>query len=196
MKQQLIKKVNEYLVNVFEKDKKRLNHTHRVKEMALKLGEIHHVDLYKLELASLLHDFTKNDSMDDIIDLAKRKFSEEDLKGVPVGCLHAYSACVKAELVFGVEDQEILNAITYHCSGRVFKSKVEQVIFISDYIEESRMFVDESLRDMAKDDLDLVTYHILNFTINYLKSKNEDVSKLSKDALAYYKKKAEVINER
>ncbi|MFP4477868.1 MAG: bis(5'-nucleosyl)-tetraphosphatase (symmetrical) YqeK [Candidatus Izemoplasmatales bacterium] len=196
MKDKLIEDIKDYLVNVFKSDQKRLTHTHHVKDMALKLGKIHGVDLFKLEVACLLHDFTKNDPLEDTLKMARRKFTERDLDGVADGCLHAYSATVKAELVFAIKDQEILDAINYHCSGRIFKSKVEQVVFISDYIEESRVFVDESLRDMAKKNLDLATYHIFNFSIKYLKKKNQSVSKFSEDALAYYKKKVEVINER
>ncbi|MDA3932120.1 MAG: bis(5'-nucleosyl)-tetraphosphatase (symmetrical) YqeK [Tenericutes bacterium] len=196
MKSNLIENIISYLVNVFESDQDRLNHTLSVRDMALKLGKIHSVDLFRLEVAALLHDFTKNESIDDAFEMAKKKFSEDELKQIPQGCLHAYSAAGKAELVFSIDDQEIIDAIIYHCTGRIFKSRVEQIVFISDYIEESRAFVDESLRDMAIKDLDLVTYHIFNNSVGYLEKKNRNVSALSKDALSYYKNKTEVINER
>ncbi|QWC00491.1 bis(5'-nucleosyl)-tetraphosphatase (symmetrical) YqeK [Mycoplasmatota bacterium] len=196
MNDKIIGDIYTYLNKTFEFDTHRLRHTFNVRDMALKLGKIYHADLDKLEIASLLHDFTKNNSVENSFKIASEKFNQETLDTVPKGCLHAYSAAVQASKLFSISDSEILDAITYHCSGRIFKSIIEQIVFISDYIEESRDFVDDSLREIAYKDLDLATYHIFSYTIEYLENKNWTVSSLSKEAYSYYKNKMEVINER
>jgi nicotinate-nucleotide adenylyltransferase len=163
--------------------------------MALILGEIYQVNLDRISIAALLHDATKYDEMNQTQDMLEAKMGPEALKDVPIGCLHAYSAGLLGKEYFHISDQDIINAINYHCSGRKAMSLLEQIIFVSDYIEETRTFVDESLRTIAKKDIDLATRIIFQQTINYLQKNKRYVSPLTIEALAYYKNKTEVMNE-
>jgi nicotinate-nucleotide adenylyltransferase len=191
----LIVKIKIYLNHRLKKNLDRLNHIYSVLKMALLLGEIYQVDLEKITIAALLHDVTKYDNLDQSKAMLETKMGQKALNDVPTGCLHAYSAGLLAKEHFHISDQDIINAIIYHCSGRKAMSLLEQIIFVSDYIEETRTFVDESLRTLAKKDIDLATRIIFQQTINYLQNNKRYVSPLTIEALAYYKNKTEAMNE-
>jgi len=191
----IINKIDAYLKSAFEDNQERLNHIYFVRDMAVFLGKIHDVSIDKLTVAALLHDATKDDDLDNIKAHVSSFVSDEEIRDIPKGCLHAYSARVLANKKFHITDEDILNAITYHCSCRPSMSKLEQIIFISDYIEESRAFVGDDLRLLARKDLDLTTYKIISQTIDYLQENRQKVSRLTYEALKFYQKQTEVINE-
>ena len=52
--------------------------------------------------------------------------------------------------VFNIDDEEILNAIKYHTTGRENMSILEKVIYMADLIEEGRSFPKvEELRELT-----------------------------------------------
>ena len=54
--------------------------------------------------------------------------------------LHGPVGAWIAEKEFGVTDEDILNAIRYHTTGRAEMCKLEKIIFIADMIEPNRKF--------------------------------------------------------
>ena len=62
---------------------------------------------------------------------------------------------IRAKHEFSISDNEVLEAIRVHTTGKVHMSKLDKVIFLADYIEPNRDFpgVDE-LRKVAAQDLD------------------------------------------
>lgn len=189
MELQVLNDIKLYIERILKNNPNRLQHILSVRDKALELAKIYHVDLIKVEIAALLHDATKHLPMEKTIEWAKHMMSEENIETIPKGCLHAYSAAYLARHKFHIADDDILHAIMYHCSGRLAMSKLEQVIYVSDFIEDLRTFVDPELRSLALIDLDLTTYKIIKRTIEYLESKDQYVSNLTYDALTYYQKK-------
>ena len=194
MTEKTIVNIYEFLENQFLHNQSRLKHILAVLEVALDLGEIFGVDKEKIKISALMHDSTKNKTFQENIDLASKMFSEDELKDVPKPCLHAYSASALARTKFNVTDQDILNAITYHCSGRINMSVLEKVIFVADFIEESRDFVEDYIKETAYKNLDLATYLIMKETENYLIKNNRRVSKLTTEAIEAYEN-LEVLND-
>lgn len=191
----LIENINEYLEKEFLHNQTRLKHIKAVLKVAVDLGEIFGVNKERLTVAALLHDSTKIKSFQENYVLAGKMFSNDDLKVVPKPCLHAYSATSLAYYMFNVQDQDILNAITYHCSGRANMSLLEKCIFVADFIEESRDFVEDYIKETAYKDLDLATYLIMKETENYLIKNNRKVSKLTIEAIEKYEN-SEGLNDR
>jgi predicted HD superfamily hydrolase involved in NAD metabolism len=194
MTEKTIINIYEFLENQFLHNQSRLKHILAVLKVALDLGEIFGVDKDKITISALMHDSTKNKTFQENLDLASKMFSEGELKIVPAPCLHAYSAAALAKIEFGISDQEILNAITYHCSGRLNMSVLEKVIFVADFIEESRDFVEDYIKETAYKNLDLATYLIMKETENYLIKNNRRVSKLTTEAIEAYEN-LEVLND-
>jgi len=192
----MIEKIERYLKKTFGENSHRFEHIMNVKKVAVMLAEIHNLDENKVIISALLHDATKSFSHHKNLEMIKDDFSVEDIKALPASCLHAYSASVLAKNVFGIVDEEILNAIKYHCAGRPKMSKLEQIIFVSDFIEEGRDFVDDEIKELAKTNLTKATYEIMIKTKEYLIKNNRVVAQTTEIAIEEYKKELEELNDR
>ena len=186
----LIDEIEQYLQFKFKNKKSRLKHIYNVKKVAITLGNIYNADIPSVIVASYLHDATKYDNIG-IDDLKSIEINNED---VPKACIHAYTACNLAKARFNIEDIDILNAIKYHCSGRIKMSLLEKIIYVSDFIEEGREFTSNELRDIAMTNLDEAVYLIMIQTKEYLFSNNLKLSRLTEEAIPYYKKNSEEFN--
>ena len=94
---------------------------------------------------------------------------------------------------YNVSDCEILSAIYYHTTGKPDMNLLEQIIFVSDYIEPERTHSDKLpvYRRMVMEDLNLVTAKILKDTVKYLKKqadKDVIIDPLTQETYAFYKK--------
>lgn len=131
-------------------------HTLGVCEVAVELAEKFGTDKQKAYLAALLHDCAKYMDTDKQLEYAKKLYvtlNEEDLECPPV--IHAPLGAEIARAEYGIDDEEVLNAIKYHTVARENMSKLDKIIYTADMIEPTRNFdgVDE-LRRIAFEDLD------------------------------------------
>ena len=97
---------------------------------------------------------------------------------------------------YGITDEEILSAITWHTTGKDNMTDLEKIVFCADYIEPSRTKQPhlEELRSIALSDLDMLTFRILEDTVEYLKAKSLDcIDDNTITAYNFYKK---LIEER
>ena len=122
---------------------KRYAHTVGVEKMAVKLGQLLLPGkLSELRAAALLHDVTKEISFEEQTLLSKRfdyDFTEDDLKAPQI--LHSLTAQYAAMTEFSeFATDEIISAITKHTLGDVQMSIFDEIIFISDFIEEGRKY--------------------------------------------------------
>jgi predicted HD superfamily hydrolase involved in NAD metabolism len=181
----MIQAVRRKVETKLKKDQQRLKHVIGVYETALKLAKIYKVDENYVAIASLYHDYTKNDSIEDQIQL----LSEEEIKkyiDYPV-IYHALSASKQLEKDFNVKNEEILNSIKSHVWGRPYMSIYEKIVFVSDYCEPNRTFIDTaSLYILAARDIDLAVLKSMELTLNYLKRQNIKPSKEQLEAYTYY----------
>ncbi len=187
----LLETIENHLKDVFKDHPERFRHIQNVKKVAVALGEVYKARIPDVIAASYLHDITKNLSDEENIRLAGNLYSED----VPKACAHAYAACNLAREKFLIDDEDILNAIKYHCSGRKAMSLLEKIIFVSDFIEEGRDFVDEELRKKASDNLDATVLVIMKRTKEYLLKNNLPFSSLTEEAIQYYEKELEELND-
>ncbi|MBD7983092.1 bis(5'-nucleosyl)-tetraphosphatase (symmetrical) YqeK [Sporosarcina sp. Sa2YVA2] len=121
---------------------KRYEHVLRVADTAKNLAVKFNVSAEKAEQAALFHDiakFMEPAHMREIIenDGDSREFSLFDFHHE---LWHASAGRIIAREEFGVADQDILNAIRYHTTGRAGMSTLEKVIYIADLIEPGREF--------------------------------------------------------
>ena len=187
----LIEEIETYLEKKFQYKKSRLKHIYNVKKVAITLGKRYNADIPSVVVASYLHDATKIDSLEENIKLAGNLIEE----GMPQACIHAYAACNLAKDKFNINDQDILNAIKYHCSGRKAMSLLEKIIYVSDFIEEGRDFVHDDLRKVASENIDQAVYLIMLQTKAYIKKQEQEFSNLTEEAIQYYKMKLEELND-
>ncbi len=119
---------------------KRMRHTEGVIAMAKKLASRHFPDLNAdtVELCALLHDFTKEYSVTEHLDVLAGyglAATEEELRTNEL--LHARTAAEIAHHVYGF-DTEVCDAVRSHTTGAPAMSPLASVICLADFIEEGR----------------------------------------------------------
>ncbi len=122
---------------------KRLNHTLEVEKMAARLGELYmpeRVDI--LRAAALLHDVTKEYSFEKQLQICHDFgiiISKQDM--LKPKTIHAKTAALIIPSEFPeFADDEVVSAVRWHTSGRADMRIAEKLIFLADYIDESRTY--------------------------------------------------------
>lgn len=184
-----------YKLKKYEKEirdrigEKRFLHTLRVRDTALELAKLHGVDQEKAEIAGFLHDCAKIRDYEKLMKAAKENkllLTKEMLKAPQI--IHSYLGAIYARKLYGIEDEEILNAITYHTTGRANMSDLEKIIFLADYIEPMRNFDGvEKARELARLDLDAAMYFALNNTLKFLVDHDTYIVPATVTARNFYK---------
>ena len=124
---------------------KRYAHTRAVEKEAARLGGIYLPErVAALRASALLHDITKKESLEKQLQLC-REFGimteKADLLSPSV--FHARTAAAVAERDFpDYVDEEILGGIRWHTTGRAGMTVFESLVYLADYIEETRTFDD------------------------------------------------------
>lgn len=170
---------------------KRFEHTQGVAGEAVKLAKLYGVDEKKAYLAGLLHDCAKDYSGKDKLRMCEKLGIELDSIMINQSDLtHSFLGAVLAKDMFGIEDEEILNGIKYHTTGRAGMSDLEKIIYLADFFEPSRAYFEgrDEIKRLAYENLDRAVAFSLEHTINYNKKKNRLIHPLSLEALEYYKK--------
>lgn len=110
-------------------------------------------------------------------------------EGVPSPVMHQYSGAYVARTHFGVTDENLLNAIRYHTSGRAGMSQAEMLLYLCDMLEEGRDFegVEELRRAFYEGDLSHAMLAALEHQITYLNACGGDIYPLTKQAYLYLK---------
>lgn len=144
----LIDKISLYAQGVLEE--KRFRHSVRVAEYAASLSEVYSVDKEAAYLAGISHDICKNSKDRLLLSLAKRDGDPIlDIEKKKPSLLHGRAGAVLLRDDFGVEDQEVLEAVKNHTFGIPGASDLTLLIYVSDKIEPGRGYNAGSLREIA-----------------------------------------------
>ncbi len=150
----------------------RYQHTLGVEFTAACLAMRYGADVYKAELAGLLHDCAKMYSGQELIRLCAEAGVEltEGEKAAPK-VLHAVYGPVLAKQRYGVDDVEILSAIRWHTTGRENMALLDKIIYTADFIEPCREMITilPEIRSLAFKDLTYAVFRIAEETIPYVK---------------------------
>jgi predicted HD superfamily hydrolase involved in NAD metabolism len=166
-------------------------HSLGVEEVACDMAVIYGYDMEKAALAGILHDCAKYLSDEDLI-------SECEKYGLPISAierkcaflLHAKVGAFYARVMYGIEDEEILDSITYHTTGRPEMTILEKIIFTADYIEPYRKPLPRinEIREAAYSELDRAIVMILENTLGYLRESDGEIDTVTVDTFHYYQK--------
>lgn len=140
-----------------------LNVAKSAKELAEKFG----ADPQKAYTAGILHDSCKNlESSEQLKYLLENNVALSEYELAAPKLFHAVCGRVFAEKEIGCEDEEILNAIRYHTTGRSNMTLLEKIVFIADFISDERNYDGvEIMREKAFRSLDEAIVEGLSFTI-------------------------------
>lgn len=170
-------------------DDKRFHHTLGVAYTATALAMRYDVDLKKAEMAGLLHDCARCMDNDKSLRFCKKyNISITDVEKRNPFLLHGKVGSYMAENKFHIQDEDVLNAILNHTTGRPGMSMLEKIVFIADYIEPSRKKQPnlKGIRKLAFEDIDAALVWILKDTLEYLDGKNGEIDPMTQKTYDYY----------
>lgn len=148
----------------------RFNHSVEVAKSAVYLAEKYGGDKEKMYVAGLLHDVLKEADREEIFRLVE-KYSM-NLSVLEQKTPKLWHAPVGAEYIrneLNIQDDEIINAVKYHTTGRKNMTLSDKILFIADFISADRDYngADE-MRERAEISLEHAMDMGLSFTITDL----------------------------
>ncbi|MDD6222025.1 MAG: bis(5'-nucleosyl)-tetraphosphatase (symmetrical) YqeK [Lachnospiraceae bacterium] len=187
---------NEYIEGLRKKvkkalaaDKNRYRHTLGVADTAACLAMRYAVDVQRAYTAGLLHDCAKcvPDSS---------KITECEAYGLEITpyerkspyLLHAKLGAEYAKRLYGIEDPEICSAIAFHTTGKPNMTRLEEIIFLADYIEPRRNQASDlpEVRKEAFVDIQRAIFTVTADTLAYLKEKGKVIDPMTEQTYRYY----------
>lgn len=163
---ELLKKIQERV------SEKRYKHMLGVEKSARELAERFGVNCDKAGLAGLLHDYAKELSDQDFLQLITEKNLDPDLKNWGNNIWHGLVGSYVVASELGITNDEILRAIALHTTGSKDMTDLDKIVYVADYIEENRQFpgVDRA-REIACVSLNQVVAYETAHTISHLANK-------------------------
>ncbi len=161
----------------------RLFHTAGVVSTAVsyakKIGE----SIDNARIASLLHDIAKYEE--------SQSYPECEIPfDAPESVKHQYLGAYVAKNEFAVDDENVLNAIRYHTTGRPGMSNLEKIVFTADLLEPSRNYEEvDYLRAEVEKDFEQGFRLCVKRLIEYLKRSASDIFYLTTLTNEYYNSK-------
>ena len=187
MKTADIRKIRRKMEKVL--DPKRFEHTLGVAYTASALAMCYDVDINKAQTAGLLHDCAKCMSNEKKLSICeKHHIPVNEVERKNPFLLHAKVGSYVAMKQFNIHDQDIINAILNHTTGRPGMSQLEKIIYIADYIEPGRKQAPNltKLRRLAFQDLDQALLQVLGDILHYLESINSPIDPMTQKTYEYY----------
>lgn len=176
--------INSYIEKNFSE--KRKIHTAGVRECAMRLADKYGADREKAEIAALFHDMFRGVSADALNYYVKHLGLDKKYLNNP-NLAHGKIAAVIMERDYGISDEDILNAVSYHTTGRPEMSVLEKIIYIADAVEPSRNYPGvEELRKAVEKNLDEACLMSLSRTIDYVESQGNFLDTDTLDARDYF----------
>ena len=177
-----------------ELDTKRFWHTLGVANTAAALAMRYDVDMTTAYVAGLLHDCAKCISDKKKLSICKKNqipVSETEQQNPSL--LHAKVGAFLASDKYDIKDNNIINAIKYHTTGRPGMSDLEKIIYIADYIEPGRNKAPNlnEIRHLAFIDKEQALLKILEDSLFYLNDSQQEIDLTTQETYEYYKKNQE-----
>lgn len=168
---------------------RRFEHSLGVEYTAACMAMVHGADVEKARIAGLLHDCAKCLPTKEKLEKAKKhKLAVSKFEESNPDMLHGKLGAYYAKARYEVDDEEILDAITYHTTGRPNMTLLDKIIFVADYIEPNRKELKDmdTIRKEAFEDLDKCVIHILKNTLDYLNNSTNEMDFMTQLTYNYY----------
>ncbi|MCL1789804.1 MAG: bis(5'-nucleosyl)-tetraphosphatase (symmetrical) YqeK [Peptococcaceae bacterium] len=164
-----------------ELDFEKFKHVIGVEAVVREVAPLYGIDVEAACLAAVAHDLAKPLPFSKQVSLARElgliEFPE-DITSPQV--LHGRLAADIVKKQFGVVDGDVLNAISYHTTGRVGMSPLEMLIYTADCVEPERDYPGvEALRKLLFCDLLEVTVACMDRTMGFLEARGKPLHPLT-----------------
>lgn len=163
----------------------RFNHSLSVAHLAYRLAKKLQLDYQKAYIAGVLHDIAKGIDKDESLALMKQLYP--GYLDIGAYAYHQFLGETLAKRDFEVVDEEILNAIKFHTTGRANMCWLEKLIYAADKIEPSRPFDSSDLISAMEEGLESGFLTVLKANHDYLKEHHKAIdNRLSDECFKQY----------
>ncbi|MEM8777286.1 MAG: bis(5'-nucleosyl)-tetraphosphatase (symmetrical) YqeK [Cyanobacteria bacterium P01_G01_bin.49] len=149
----------------------RLQHILGVEQLCTELAYCHNINPQKVAQAGLMHDLAKFFPPPKLLEMASQEIPEIDpIRQTNPHLLHADVSAIVARDTFGVEDEEILNAIRDHTLGSPEMSDLSCIVFVADALEPNRGNTPEleAMRQVSRQNLYKSVQQTCEYSLKYL----------------------------
>ena len=169
---------------------KRFAHTLAVADTARRLALLHGLDPLKAEIAGLLHDCAKCLPLEEMQRIARENHLTEDESILASGALlHSVVGAYLARTKYGCEDDEVIQAILSHTTGKAGMIRLDMAVWLADTIEPTRApypLLDKT-RMLAGLSLEKAMITSLEGTLQHVRKKGDAVHPATLETLDYLK---------
>lgn len=168
-------------------DEKKIQHSVDTADKAVELAKIYGADTNKAYIAGLLHDVAKGKCKYGLQKLAKEyNVNVDEFERTNPELIHGKLGAKIVSYELKIQDEDILNAICWHTTGRENMSTLEKVVYIADCTEPGRDFEGiEELREVAKENLDNAMIMALKGVIKFVEYRGLSLHPNSTKALEF-----------
>lgn len=169
---------------------RRFNHTLGVVSEAERLAPKFGVDVQKAKLTALLHDCAKNldEATGENFFVLCQKYGVklDECAKSESALVHAFLGAAVAYKEYGIEDNEILEAIYYHTTARANMTPLEKLIYIADMTEPGRTIEQaKEIRRLVEENIDEALIYAIGCSIKHVIKKGTLIHPDSVHALNY-----------
>lgn len=171
----------------------RFQHILGVVDRAVEYAKFYGVNIADVKISAILHDYTKEYSIERNKEILKRyNYELDQIEEKNPNLIHGKSAGLLAKYEFGFSD-DISNAISYHTTGRANMSILEKIIYLADATEPNRDYSKNEneltlneVVELIKKDIDEGLIYVLKWTMKSLIRRNLLIHPDSVEAYNYY----------
>lgn len=151
----------------------RFTHSVNVADEAVALAKIYGCDEELAYTAGILHDVTKEFPKDEQLQIiADGGIILDTVQKNAPKLWHSISGSVYVRDYLGIKNNDIINAVRYHTTGRAGMSLLEKIIYIADFTSAERSYKDvDIMRGLSRKTLEDAMLFSCKFTIGNLSSK-------------------------
>lgn len=177
---------------------KRYAHVMSVAQYAVYLSSFHGIDAYTAYIGAIAHDCTKY--LDDQKQLEYFKvnnitLTDDEMQSPKIW--HQISGAHFARHTLGIDNDDIINAVRYHTTGRAGMSDLEKLVCLADSIEPTRDYEGvENMREVAKVSLDKALLLSFDRLIEYIKQRGLNMNGTTLEARNFLREEIENGNNK
>ena len=148
-------------------------HSCNVAEEAVILAKLYGCDEEKAYTAGILHDITKEFPKEEQLQIIRDGgIILDDVQKIAPKLWHSVSGSVYIQTHLGLTDEDVINAIRYHTTGRANMSLLEKIIYTADYTSAERSYNGaDVMREKSRNSLEEAMIFSCQFTLQNLSEK-------------------------
>ena len=163
----------------------RFDHVVSTAQLAYAIAVSNQLSGAKAFLAGIFHDIAKDISEEE----SQRLYQEYEPNPLPVEkyALHQVVGTIVAKNEFNLDDEEVLEAIRYHTTGKAQMGAIAQIVYASDKIEPTRGYDSSNLIALCKQQYHEGFLAVLQENYRQIKKKQHKITNpLVKECMQYY----------